>query len=107
MNEDWQEEEKDTASGRVIYAREVPHGRQGNYGTYDFAIAREFQVFSSAGEVLLQVTGSAQGEHWCGVFLFFVEGSDGAKVRLEESNKPEDTILDVPDTPIALDRVWA
>lgn len=106
MNEDWQEEEKDTASGRVIYAREVPHGLQGNYGTYDFALAREFQVRSPSGEVLLQTSGSAQGEYWCGVFLFFIDGSKGTKVRLEESDRQENTILEVSDMPLALEKVW-
>lgn len=106
MIEGWQEEEKDDASGRTIFAREVPHGREGNYGTHDFAMQREFQVRAANGEVLLQKSGSTEGEYWCGVFLFFVEGTDGKRVRLDESDKPEDSFFDVPDTPVPDDKVW-
>ncbi|MEM1159648.1 MAG: hypothetical protein AAGJ28_01835 [Pseudomonadota bacterium] len=106
MKHDWQKEAVDAASGRTIYAREVPHARQGNYGTYDFAIAREFQVRSATGEVLFQTSGSAEGEYWCGVFLFFVDGAEGAKVRLEISEEPEDQIFDVPDTPVPASKLW-
>ncbi|WP_157063821.1 hypothetical protein [Phaeobacter sp. 11ANDIMAR09] len=106
LNKDWQQEEQDTSSGRKIFAREIPRELSGNYGTYDFSLSREFQVRTSDGEILLQVSGSAKGEYWCGVFLFFVDGSEGAKVRLEESNKDENTFLDVPDTPLLAHQVW-
>lgn len=102
----WQEEEKDAASGRKIFAREVVEGRKGDSGTYDFSMEREFQVRSERGEVLLQKSGSSNGEYWCGVFLFFVDGSDGRRVRLDESNKEKDEFFDVPDTPIPEERIW-
>jgi len=106
MNQSWEAEEKDIASGRQIFARQVPHNRKGNYGTHDFAIAREFQVRTENGEVLLQTSGSAKGEYWCGAFLFFIEGSEGTEVRLEETDRNENTFLDVPDMPLAAEKVW-
>ncbi|GAA6179971.1 hypothetical protein NBRC116594_14090 [Shimia sp. NS0008-38b] len=106
MTSDWQEEEKDSVSGRIIFARDIPRKRQGTYGTHDFATAREFQVRSKAGDVLFQVSGSAEGEYWCGVFLFFVEGSEGRQVKLDESDVPENKIFDVPETPLHQSQVW-
>lgn len=106
MDQEWQIEEQDEASGRAICAREIQYHRQGITGTYDFSISREFQVRNQSGDVLLQVSGSAKGEYWCGVFLFFLEGSNGKRVRLVESDRPENTFLDVPDTPLAKESVW-
>ncbi|MEM7438244.1 MAG: hypothetical protein AAF393_01500 [Pseudomonadota bacterium] len=105
MDDSWKEEERDAASGRTIYARNVPRDLHGNYGTYDFAMAREFQVRSPDGDVLLQQSGSAKGEYWCGVFLFFVDGSEGTRVRLEESDRPEDQFFNVPEKPMPVDKI--
>lgn len=102
----WIKEATDSVSGRTIYGREVKTGSHGNYGTNSFRIEREFQVRDPSGRVLLQTSGTASGEYWCGVFLFFVVETDGAIVRLQQSDKPDDVQFDVPDIPLPLDKVW-
>lgn len=103
----WTLEETCPTSGRTIYAREVPEGRGGTSGTYDFAMEREFQVRTAESEVLLQVSDTAKGEYWCGVFLFFVDGSHGRRVRLDASNTPKDRFFDVPDVALPAEKLWS
>ncbi|KMW58269.1 hypothetical protein AIOL_003240 [Candidatus Rhodobacter oscarellae] len=105
MSAAWTLEETDPTSGRQIFARPSEPIGKGDTGTHDFKIARDFQVRSAAGEVLLEAHGSAAGEYWCGAFLFFVDGSAGRQVRLDESDRAEDVIMDVPDTPLAPDAI--
>lgn len=105
MTKSWTLEATDPASGRAIYARDAEPIGQADTGTYDFKIARDFQVRDAQGAVLLQAYGTAKGEYWCGAFLFFVEGSKGTRVRLEESDAPEDLFYDVPDTPLPPERI--
>ena len=106
FTQNWENECKDNDSGRTIYARNMPLTSNANTGTYDFALVREFQVRSPKNDVLLQVVGSSKGEYWCGVFLFFIDGTNGTKVRLEESDKLENTYFDVPNKPILDGKVW-
>lgn len=96
----WGLQDTDSVSGRQIFKMDVPiesDSRAGSYGTYDFKVQADFEVRDKAGRVLLKTSGSASGEYWCGVFLWFVDGSDGTKVRLEETDQEKDTILLVPD----------
>ncbi|MEM6589568.1 MAG: hypothetical protein AAF641_14065 [Pseudomonadota bacterium] len=100
----WELLASDAASGRQIYKKDVPPAGTSNtstYGTYDFKVAADFEVRDAEGRVLLTTHGSASGEYYCCVFLWFVDGSDGTQVRLEESNREDHPILDVPDTPQA------
>ncbi|MEM1317931.1 MAG: hypothetical protein AAGF29_06680 [Pseudomonadota bacterium] len=98
---DWELMATDDVSGRQIFKRDVPVvslGRPSNYGTYDFRVEAEFEVRDRAGRVLFETSGSASGEYWCGVFLWFVEGTDGTKVRLEESDRAEPLVIDIPES---------
>ncbi|MEM7429083.1 MAG: hypothetical protein AAF441_23595 [Pseudomonadota bacterium] len=95
----WEEVDHDAASGRRIFKAEEEVAPSGNYGTYQFKTAARFEVRNADGEVLFKTSGSASGEHWCGVFLWFVEGSEGRRVRLDESDTESDEFFDVPDTP--------
>ncbi len=106
MSKEWEEIDHDEVSGRRIFSREVEPVSSGYNGTYDFDIAKDLQVRNADGEVLLQKHGSASGEYWCGVFMFFVKGSEGKKVRVEESDREEDEFFDVPDTPLPEDKIW-
>lgn len=106
MTDIWTLEETDPDSGRQIFARAVPTSPKGLYGTYAFSIERDFQVRTNDGEILLQTNGSAKGEYWCGVFLFFVADAAGTQVRLDESDTPKDKILNVPDAPLPRDQIW-
>ncbi|MEM9356471.1 MAG: hypothetical protein AAGB04_09670 [Pseudomonadota bacterium] len=92
----WEEIDFDTISGRRIFKREVEFGN-GGYGGQHFELSAEFEVRDAAGRVLLQTSGTAKGDYWCGAFLWFVEGSDGRRVRLHQSHQDDDTYLDVPD----------
>jgi len=95
----WEELDHDPVSGRRIFKADEPVSRNGYYGTYDFKVAARFEVRDADGNVLLRSSGSASGEYWCGVFLWFVKGADGRQVRLDESDREEDEFYDVPDVP--------
>lgn len=98
-NATWELLDTDESSGRQIFKRDVPRdagSAQSTYGTYDFKVQAEFEVRDPAGNVLLKTSGTAKGEYWCGVFLWFVEGSNGTQVRLEESDSAEKPALNVP-----------
>lgn len=105
MSKTWEELDHDPVSGRRIFSRDVPTHQGGYYGTYSFKVEKDFQVRSADGTVLRQLSGTARGEYWCGVFLFFVHGADGKQVRLDESDRDEDEIYDVPDTPLPEDKI--
>lgn len=95
----WTHQQTDQSSGRQIFKRDVaPITNTIRHG-YDFKVAADFEVRDAQGQVLMSAYGMASGEYWCGVFLWFVKGSSGTQVRLDESDKSEDTILDVPDQP--------
>lgn len=99
----WELLDSDAPSGRQIYKQDVPPlraSKTSNYGTYDFKVAADFEVRDAQGQVLLTASGAAQGDYWCGVFLWFIKGSHGSQVRLEQSDTEDDIILDVPDDPI-------
>ncbi len=102
LETDWELMATDAASGRQIFKKDVPNdpGFGADSGTYDFFVSAAFEVRDSNGAVLLKTSGSARGEYWCGVFLWFVEGSDGTRVRIDRSDDEETQILDVPDRPV-------
>lgn len=95
----WKEIDHDPVSDRRIFkADDSDEGKY--YGGYDFKVAADFEVRDANGDVLMTSSGSAKGEYWCGVFLWFVKGSNGRKVRLDESDRDEDEFYDVPDHPL-------
>ena len=99
MKRNWEEVDHDPVSGRRIFkSRDSENCRY--YGDYSFMEAADFEVRCPDGRVLREMSGSAKGEHWCGVFLWFVKGSDGRQVRLDESDREEDEFYDVPDIPL-------
>ncbi len=93
----WEEVDHDRVSGRRIFNRETESGN-GGYGGHHFEVSADFEVRDTNGRILLKKSGSAKGEYWCGVFLWFVEGSEGRQVRLDESDE-EDRTFNVPDPP--------
>ncbi len=97
----WEEIDHDAVSDRRIFKREVEFGN-GGYGGQHFELQAEFEVRDVTGNVLLQTSGAAKGEYWCGTFLWFVPGSDGRRVRLHQSHQDDDVYLDVPDAVAAL-----
>lgn len=99
MDIDWKELDHDPVSGRKIF--EAPDkllGTNSPMGGHSRSIAKQFEVCNPKGEVLLKAFGDARGEYWAGVSLFFVKGTDGKRVRLDEPDS-EDKFCDVPDTP--------
>ncbi|MEM8973595.1 MAG: hypothetical protein AAGD43_16170 [Pseudomonadota bacterium] len=92
----WEEIDHDTFSGRRIFKREVEFGN-GGYGGQHFELQAEFEVRDAADRVLLKTSGTAKGDYWCGAFLWFVDGSNGQRVRLYQSHRDDDTYLDVPN----------
>jgi len=101
MDTRWEEIDHDASSGRRIFKADEKGGRSGgDHGTYNFKVRAKFEVRSADGDVFLEQSGSASGECWCGVFLWFVKGSEGQRVRLDESDVETDQFFDVPDTPI-------
>lgn len=99
MEKSWKEIDHDPVSDRRIFKADDPDGDR-YYGGHDFRVAADFEVRDANGDVLMKSSGSAKGEYWCGVFLWFVKGSNGRKVRLDESDRAEDEIFDVPDLPL-------
>lgn len=96
----WEEIDHDPTSNRRIFKTDDLVEQSGHYGTYDFKAEATFEVRNADGEVLLRTFGSARGEYWCGVFLWFVKGSEGQQVLLDESDNKVDRIIEVPDLPI-------
>ncbi|MEL6871981.1 MAG: hypothetical protein AAFO62_04115 [Pseudomonadota bacterium] len=94
----WEQIDHDPVSDRRIFKREIAFG-QGGFGGHEFELTAEFEVRDGRGRVLARFTESAKGEYWCGAFLWFVKGSDGTRVRLSRSDRREDEVHDVPDTP--------
>jgi hypothetical protein len=95
----WEDIDHDTASGRRIYKADEDSQRSSNYGTYDFRVTETFEVRNANGPVLLELSGSESGEYWCGLFVWFVEGSEGRRVRLDASDQETDQFFEVPDLP--------
>ncbi|MEM9029295.1 MAG: hypothetical protein AAGC70_13090 [Pseudomonadota bacterium] len=96
----WEEIDHDSVSDRRIFKREVEFSN-GGYGGQHFELCAEFEVRDAAGNVLLKTSGTAEGEYWCGTFLWFVKGCDGQRVRLYQSHRDDDSYLDVPNAPAA------
>ncbi len=101
MVSQWEEIDHDATSNRRIFkVDEPPSEKSGYYGTYDFDVGARFEVHNESGEVLFKTSGTAKGEYWCGVFLWFVKGSNGRQVRLDEFDSEAGQIFQVPDEPI-------
>lgn len=94
----WKELDHDPISGCKIYAADGSADPKNPLSRFNATVEEQFEVRNAKEEVLLRAFGSANGEHWAGVFLFFVEGSDGKRVRLDQSDK-DDIFYDVPNEP--------
>ncbi len=92
--ETWELLDTDPVSGRQIYKQNDHFKYEGGH---DFRTSENFEVRDANGEMLMRAHGSAEGSYYCHVMLFFVEGSNGTQVRLDESDNMEDGIFDVPD----------
>lgn len=102
MGRKWEQIDHDPASGRVIFKADEEVNRPGLYRGNDHVVEAVFEVRTAQGTVLWRTWESAKGEYWCGVFLWFVKGSNGTQVRLDCSDVEVDEIIDVPDTPHAV-----
>ena len=102
MARNWEQLDHDPASGRVIFKADEDVHRPGLYRGNDHIVGAMFEVRTAQGTVLLRTSGTAKGEYWCGVFLWFVKDSNGTQVRLDCSDEEVDDIIDVPDTPHAV-----
>ncbi len=90
----WELVETDPISGRQIFKL---NDRSYSDGGHDFGVSESFEVRDASGALLMRAHGSAMGSHYCHVMLFFVEGTNGTQVRLDESDNMKDGIFDVPD----------
>lgn len=99
MDNPWCERHSDPVSRRSIWsARDVEDEPHNAFKKHDTSTSTKFQVRSETGEVLLRAFGESLGEYGTGMDLYFVEGSDGKRVRLDQSNG-KGIFCDVPDAP--------
>ncbi len=80
----WNEVDRDLVSGRSIFS------------TYADANTTEFEVREADGTVLHKCFGSRGDVQFVDAHLFFVNGSEGHRVRLQEPHKEIQTVTDLP-----------